>query len=125
MTPGRTRTRVRVTANFEANLAAVEAYWVAEEASEAYARLLDELTDTVLPNLERYPQMGRPFLPRRAHSVEALEAASRLADRLGAGELRGDQWRQTPLRVSAESSRPTSTASNPSCRSRSWSFRSW
>ena len=86
--PTRPPTPVRVTANFEANLAAVEAYWVAQGAPEAHAQLLDELADTVVANLEAYPSLGRPFLARRARSLEAIEAARRLQDRLGAGELR-------------------------------------
>jgi len=54
--------------------------------------LLDELTDTVVPNLERYPSIGRLFLERPARSVEALNGIERLTKQLDAiddnGELR-------------------------------------
>lgn len=79
---------VRMTANFEANLGALEAYWAEREAPGAYADLLDELVDTVVPNLERHPGLGRPFLARAAGSAEGLEAARRLAEQLGPGDLR-------------------------------------
>jgi hypothetical protein len=36
-----------------------------EDAPRAYdASLLEELLDTVIPNLEQFPTMGRPFLAR-------------------------------------------------------------
>ena len=54
--------------------------------------LLDELTDTIIPNLERFPEMGRLFLERPARSVEATNGIARLTKQLDAfakdGELR-------------------------------------
>ncbi len=35
------------------------------------AQNTDELTDTVIPNLERRPRIGPPFLDRPASSLEA------------------------------------------------------
>jgi len=46
--------------------------------------LLDELLDTVIPNLERFPDMGRPFLARPARSVETTNALERLRAKLSA-----------------------------------------
>lgn len=66
---------IKFTANFEANLEAIEAFYLDADAAQAYDRLLDELGDTILPNLEQFPRMGRPFLDRPPDSVEA---ASRL-----------------------------------------------
>jgi hypothetical protein len=64
---------VHFTANFEANLSAIEAFWADNAWPAGLDKLLDELTDTTAPNLERFPQMGRNFLQqRRATSVEAL-----------------------------------------------------
>lgn len=64
---------VHFTANFEANLSAIEAFWANNAWPAGLDKLLDELTDTTVPNLERFPQMGRNFLQqRRATSVEAL-----------------------------------------------------
>ena len=64
---------VHFTASFEANLSAIEAFWADNAWPAGLDKLLDELTDTTVPNLERFPQMGRNFLQqRRATSVEAL-----------------------------------------------------
>lgn len=38
----------------------------------------------VVPNLERHPGMGRPFLQRTVDSVEAERIAERIASRLSA-----------------------------------------
>ncbi|MCX7158810.1 MAG: type II toxin-antitoxin system RelE/ParE family toxin, partial [Proteobacteria bacterium] len=56
------RPTVRVTENFERNLADIERFLTDAEAPRAYDALLDELLDTVIPNLERFPGIGRPFL---------------------------------------------------------------
>ena len=84
----RTKAAIRITANFEANLAAIEEFLTDTGAAPAYAALLDDLLDHVLPSLERYPGMGRPFLLREAGSVESHAAAERLRTRLGGGEIR-------------------------------------
>ncbi len=73
---------IRFTANFEANLLAIEAYWAEIDSPRDYDRLLDELGDTVIPNLERYPAMGRPFMARQAESVEAVSAQEKLRTQL-------------------------------------------
>ena len=79
---------VKVTANFEANLLAIESFWGEAGAPQRYARLLDELHDTVIPTLEGHPRIGRPILERPAHSVEATALIGRLSARIGRGELR-------------------------------------
>ena len=61
---------VKLTANFERNLEEAEAFLLQAHAPQAFDALLDELTDTVIPNLERFPGMGRLFLERPPHSVE-------------------------------------------------------
>lgn len=81
---------VKLTAHFERNLEALEAFLA--EAPRAFDALLDELTDTIIPNLERFPEMGRLFLERPARSVEATNGIARLTKQLDAlakdGELR-------------------------------------
>jgi hypothetical protein len=47
-----------------------------------YDRLLDALGDTVIPSLERFPRMGRPFASRPPKSVEALHQHAELHARL-------------------------------------------
>ena len=75
---------VRLTANFERNLADIERFLTEARAPRAYYALLDELMDTVIPNLERFPGMGRPFLARPARSVEATNSLAVLRAKLAA-----------------------------------------
>ncbi len=79
---------VKLSANFERNLAAIEVFLIEVGAPQAYDLLLDNLADAVIPNLERFPAMGRTFLERPAYSVEAANALARLHSKLGDGELR-------------------------------------
>lgn len=83
---------VQLTANFERNLEDLEAFLIEAEAPSAFDALLDELMGTVIPNLERFPGMGRPFLERPVRSVEVANGVARLARQLAAldesGELR-------------------------------------
>jgi len=73
---------VRLTANFERNLEGIERFLTEAEAADAYDALLNELLGTVIPNLERFPGMGRAFLARPAGSVEATRALKALRTRL-------------------------------------------
>ena len=61
---------VKLTANFERNLEEIEQFLIDAEAAQAYDVLLDELLETVIPNLERFPAMGRSFMDRPIRSVE-------------------------------------------------------
>ena len=83
---------VKFTANFERNLEAVEAFLDAAQAPQAFDALLTELADTVIPNLERFPGMGRPFLNRSLRSVEVSNGVEGLRHKLRrigqGGELR-------------------------------------
>ncbi|MEI8573588.1 type II toxin-antitoxin system RelE/ParE family toxin [Methylomonas sp. LW13] len=72
--------QVRFTDNFLANLQDIEGYWQVNNFPQAYDRLLDSLEDSVIPNLERYPEMGRLFARHNPDSVEALSATGRIAD---------------------------------------------
>lgn len=79
---------IKLTANFERNLEAIEAFLADVDAPQAYDRLLDELSDTLIPNLEHFPAMGRPFLERPVCSVEVANALKRLHAKLHDGDLR-------------------------------------
>jgi plasmid stabilization system protein ParE len=83
---------VKLTANFERNLEEAERFLLEADAPQAFDALLDELTDTVIPNLERFPRMGRLFFERPARSVEARNGIEALTRRLKAiatdGEIR-------------------------------------
>jgi ParE toxin of type II toxin-antitoxin system, parDE len=78
--------RVELTASFLERPAAIEAFLTAADAAFAYDRLLDELRATVIPNLRRFPMMGRRYLDHPPQSVEALAQLAALpkgsADRL-------------------------------------------
>jgi plasmid stabilization system protein ParE len=75
---------VRFTANFERNLAEIERFLIESEAPQAFDGLLDDLLETVIPNLEQFPAMGRTFLGRQIRSVEAVTAVSALTKQLAA-----------------------------------------
>ncbi|KQP13115.1 type II toxin-antitoxin system RelE/ParE family toxin [Pseudorhodoferax sp. Leaf267] len=68
--------RVELTASFLERLDAIEAFLVEAGAGFAFDRLLDELRATVIPNLRRFPRIGRRYL---AHPPQSAEALAQLA----------------------------------------------
>ena len=64
--------RVELTGSFLERLAAIEAFLVEADAGFAFDRLLDELRATVIPNLARFPRIGRRYLDNPPQSAEAL-----------------------------------------------------
>jgi hypothetical protein len=64
--------RVELTAGFLERLAAIESFLTEADAGAAYDRLLDELRTTVIPNLRRFPRIGRRYLDQPPQSAEAL-----------------------------------------------------
>lgn len=85
---------IKVTANFERNLADIERFLTEADVPHAYDALLDELLDTVIPNLERFPGMGRLFLDRAGGSVEATNALAVLRAKLSALTADADGLRE-------------------------------
>jgi plasmid stabilization system protein ParE len=73
---------VKFTASFERNLGEIERFLTEAGAPQAYDGLLDELLETVIPNLERFPGMGRPFMLRQPRSVETTNALATLRAKL-------------------------------------------
>lgn len=73
---------VKFTANFESNLAEIEAYWSLNQFLQGYDLLLDELGASVIPSIERFPGMGRPFVQRQPDTVEAVTRLEKLNKRL-------------------------------------------
>ena len=67
-----TTAKVLLTANFERNLDEVERYLNAAENLDAFDRLLDLLSDHVIPTLEKFPAIGRPISARRTSSAKAM-----------------------------------------------------
>ena len=78
------RAVVKLTANFERNLEDIERFLAAEDILQAYDHLLDELLVTVIPSLERVPEMGRPFWSRQPGSVETTNGVASLRSKLSA-----------------------------------------
>ena len=70
--------RVELTDSFLARLHSIEAFLTEADAAFAYDDLLAGLRATVVPNLARFPLMGRRYLDQPPQSVEALEQLSKL-----------------------------------------------
>ena len=92
------KTVVKFTANFERNLESIELFLTEVEAPQAFDGLLDELLETVIPNLERFPKMGTPFLARQARSVETTNALAALRTKLSAQTQDMDALREYVLK---------------------------
>lgn len=75
---------VKLSANLERNFEDIERFLTEAEVPQAFDGLLDELLDTVIPNLERFPEMGRPFMTRQPRSVETTNALAVLRAKLSA-----------------------------------------
>lgn len=73
---------IKFTASFEKNLEEIERFLAETQAPQACDALLDELLETVIPNLERFPGMGRPFMLRQPRSVETTNALVTLRAKL-------------------------------------------
>lgn len=73
---------VQLAANFERNLEDINRFLIEADAPHAYDLLLDELLGKVIPNLERYPEMGRQFLARPPSSVESTNGLESLRVKL-------------------------------------------
>ena len=79
---------MKITANFERNLEEIEKFLIDADATQSFEALIDELTSTVIPNMERFPKMGRNFMDRPARSIEASNGLDTLRKQLRDGELR-------------------------------------
>ncbi len=73
---------VKLTASFERNLESIDQFLLEAEAAHAFDALLDALAETIIPNLERFPDIGRSFLNRPARSVEVVNGIKTLRNRL-------------------------------------------
>lgn len=66
------RYRVKLTASFLERLDAIEEFLVEADAGFTFDILLAELRATVIPNLRRFPRIGRRYLASPPQSAEAL-----------------------------------------------------
>lgn len=79
--------RVELTASFLERLADTEAFLAESGTSFAFNELLAELRETVVPNLARFPRIGRRHLDNPPQSAEALSQLAALPAH-AAGALR-------------------------------------
>lgn len=70
--------RVDVTASFLERLASIDAFLTEADAAFAYDDLLAGLRDTVVPNLARFPRIGKRYLDQPPQSAEALAQLAQL-----------------------------------------------
>ena len=66
------RIQVELTASFIERLESIEAFLAEADATQAYDKLLDGLRRTVIPNLRRFPRIGRRYLDKPPQSAEAM-----------------------------------------------------
>jgi plasmid stabilization system protein ParE len=64
--------RVELAASFLERLESIEAFLVEADAGFAFDDLLAEIRTTVIPNLRRFPRIGRRYLANPPQSAEAL-----------------------------------------------------
>jgi plasmid stabilization system protein ParE len=64
--------RVELSASFLKRLDAIEAFLTEADAAFAFDDLLAELRAMVIPNLARFPRIGRRYLGNPPQSAEAL-----------------------------------------------------
>ncbi len=70
--------RVELTASFMARLESIEVFLTEAGAGFAFDDLLAGLRATVVPNLARFPLIGRRYLEQPPQSAEALEQLAKL-----------------------------------------------
>ena len=73
-----TRVRVELTASFVECLNSIESFLAKADAHAAYDDLLVTLREQVVPNLSRFPRIGKRYLDTPPQSVEALDQFARL-----------------------------------------------
>jgi plasmid stabilization system protein ParE len=66
------RVHVELTASFIERLESIEAFLAEADAFQAYDKLLEGLRRTVIPNLRRFPRIGRRYLDKPPQSAEAM-----------------------------------------------------
>lgn len=69
---------MELTDSFIERLASIEAFLEDADAAFAYDDLLAGLRGTVIPNLARFPLIGKRYLDQPPHSAEALTQLAQL-----------------------------------------------
>ena len=79
---------VKVSASFEASLQEAKNFLITAGQPLAFDALVDELLTRVVPNLGRFPAIGRALLDEKAGAVESLSAQEALKQRADHLQLR-------------------------------------
>jgi plasmid stabilization system protein ParE len=66
------RIQVELAASFIERLESIETFLAEADALQDYDKLLDGLRRTVIPNLRRFPRIGRRYLDKPPQSAEAM-----------------------------------------------------
>lgn len=74
---------VRITSNVEQNLDSIRKFLAEQEAEVGFDSLIKHLFDEIIPNLERFPKMGRDFLARNPLSDEGKAKLHALRSKSG------------------------------------------
>ena len=67
------KTKVKITQNFENSIDLIEEFLEDADANHFFAELITELFETIIPNLEKFPQIGVNLLARQPTSIEAIQ----------------------------------------------------
>lgn len=77
------RRTVRITKNFGRNLDEIRRFLDKQEIPGEFQLLLERVFETVIPNLERFPEIGVDFLAKTPQSTEGRMHLEILKQRLG------------------------------------------
>ena len=72
------RVGVELTASFLESLDSIESFLAEANARGTYDGLVTTLREQVVPNLSRFPRIGKRYLDQPPQSVEALDQFARL-----------------------------------------------
>ena len=75
--------RGAITENFVRNLDDIRRFLTEQDAQRAFDELVVTVFDQLVPNLERFPDMGRDFLAAVPQSAEGVDQLRRLRMRMG------------------------------------------
>ena len=105
--------RVELTASFQERLEVIEAFLTEADAAFEFDRLLAELRTTVIPNLRRFPRIGRRYLDQPPQSVEALALLAAIPSMAKQLELRAIYRRTQLLKTKHAAIRKSNAAMLP------------
>lgn len=67
------KTTLKIAPNFFANLDSIKIFSGEADVGISFNQIINSLLETVIPNLEQFPDMGIDFLTRQAGSLEGIK----------------------------------------------------